>query len=63
MKKILKILLKKVENEFIKKIDNFLKNKDVVVISDYNKGVITKKLCQYIINGNLLNSNYYRSKK
>ena len=44
-----KNLLPKVESQFIKKIDNFLKNKDVVVISDYNKGVITKRICEYII--------------
>jgi D-beta-D-heptose 7-phosphate kinase/D-beta-D-heptose 1-phosphate adenosyltransferase len=46
---------RKIENELIKKIDKLLKNKDVIVISDYNKGLITKKLCEYIINkGNLL---------
>ena len=46
---------KKIENELIKKIDTLLKNKDVIVISDYNKGLITKRLCEYIINkGNLL---------
>ncbi len=46
---------KKIENELIKKIDKLLKNNDVIVISDYNKGLITKKLCEYIINkGNLL---------
>ena len=33
---------KKIENELIKKIDKLLKNKDVIVISDYNKGLITK---------------------
>ena len=35
---------KKIENELIKKIDKLLKNKDVIVISDYNKGLITKKV-------------------
>ena len=45
---------KKIENELIKKIDTLLKNKDVIVISDYNKGLITKSY-EYIINkGNLL---------
>ncbi len=48
-------ILNKVESKLIKKIDNILKDKDVIVISDYNKGVITKKLCEYIIKkGNLL---------
>ncbi|MBV68488.1 MAG: D-glycero-beta-D-manno-heptose 1-phosphate adenylyltransferase [Pelagibacterales bacterium] len=42
-------VLKKIENEFLKKIDNLLKNKDVIVISDYNKGVINKRVCEYII--------------
>ena len=48
-------LLKKVENQFIKKIDKLLKGKDVIVISDYNKGLLTRKICEYIIKkGNLL---------
>ena len=42
-------VLKKVENDLIKKIDKFIKNKDVIVISDYNKGIITERVCKYII--------------
>ena len=58
-------VLKKIENEFIKKIDNLLKNKDVIVISDYNKGVINKRICEYIIKrGKLIkNPDHYRPKK
>tara|TARA_Y100001936_G_C16058983_1_gene662962 strand:+ start:214 stop:1650 length:1437 start_codon:yes stop_codon:yes gene_type:complete len=39
----------KIENELIRKIDTFIKKKDVVIISDYNKGVITKRVSEYII--------------
>ena len=39
---------KKNENELIKRIESLIKDKDVIVISDYNKGLITKKISQYI---------------
>ena len=42
-------ILNKVENILIRKVDSFVKNQDVIVISDYNKGVITKRMCEYII--------------
>ena len=42
-------ILKKTENEIIKKVRLFLKGKDVMIISDYNKGLVTNKLCQFLI--------------
>ena len=46
---------KNIENHLIKKLDTFIKNRDVIIISDYNKGIITKRVCEYIINkGNSL---------
>ena len=48
-------IFKNLEIELIKKIDFFIKNKDVIIISDYNKGIITKRVSEYIINkGNSL---------
>ncbi|MDC3024160.1 D-glycero-beta-D-manno-heptose-7-phosphate kinase [Alphaproteobacteria bacterium] len=48
-------ILQKIENELIKKIEKLIKNKDIIVISDYNKGLITKRICEYIIkSGNAL---------
>ena len=40
-------ILKKIESELIKKINKFIKGNDVIVISDYDKGVITKKVCEW----------------
>ena len=39
-----------IENMVIEKFDNLFSSIDIVVFSDYNKGVLTEKLCQYIIN-------------
>ena len=44
-----KKIRKETENKLIKKFDSVIKNKHVLVISDYNKGMITKKLCTHFI--------------
>ena len=48
-------IVTKIENKLIKHIDINIKNKDVIIISDYNKGIITKRVSEYIISkGNTL---------
>ena len=42
-------ILKILEDKLIEKIDIHIKNKDVVIISDYNKGLITRRVSKYII--------------
>jgi len=39
-----------IEDFIIKKFDELFPNINIVVFSDYNKGVLTQNLCQYIIN-------------
>jgi D-beta-D-heptose 7-phosphate kinase/D-beta-D-heptose 1-phosphate adenosyltransferase len=38
-----------IENQIINKFNELLPNLDIVLFSDYNKGVLTEKLCKYII--------------
>ena len=38
-----------IENMLIQKFNELIPNIDIVVFSDYNKGVLTEKLCQHII--------------
>ena len=38
-----------IENLLIQKFDELYNNIDIVVFSDYNKGVLTEKLCKHII--------------
>ena len=38
-----------IENEIINKFNILLPQLDIVVFSDYNKGILTEKLCKYII--------------
>ena len=44
-----KNISKEKENKLIKIIDKSIKNQDIIIVSDYNKGVITKRLSEYII--------------
>jgi len=39
-----------IENEILKILEAILKNYDIVIISDYNKGLISEKISQFIIN-------------
>ena len=46
----------KKEKELIKKIELFINHVDVVILQDYNKGVLTKKVIKYILKrANILN--------
>ena len=49
MKSNQKTFQKEKENKLIKIIDKSIKNQDIIIVSDYNKGVITKTLSEYII--------------
>ena len=40
---------KNLEDRLIKKIDSYIMGKDVAVISDYNKGIITERISKYVI--------------
>ena len=40
---------KNLEDRLIKKIDSYIIGKDVAVISDYNKGIITERISKYVI--------------
>ena len=40
---------KNLEDRLIKKIDSYITGKDVVIISDYNKGIITERISKYVI--------------
>ncbi|MCS7245484.1 MAG: PfkB family carbohydrate kinase [candidate division WOR-3 bacterium] len=39
-----------IEDKILKLLEEHLKNYDIVIISDYNKGLITENISQYIIN-------------
>jgi len=43
------LLNESVENMVIEKFNEIFKEIDIVVFSDYNKGVLTEKICQHII--------------
>ncbi|MEW6088990.1 MAG: D-glycero-beta-D-manno-heptose-7-phosphate kinase [bacterium] len=47
-----------IKNKIIKYLDNIIKKADIIVISDYAKGVVTPELIKYIIN---LAKNYGRN--
>jgi rfaE bifunctional protein kinase chain/domain len=38
------------ENQFIKKVDSLLENTSIMILQDYNKGVLTKKIIKTLIN-------------
>ena len=40
---------KNLEDRLIKKIDSYITGKDVAIISDYNKGIITERISKYVI--------------
>ena len=44
-----KLLSHTIENEVIKKVDSYIQKVDVVLISDYDLGVCTKKLINHVI--------------
>ena len=39
----------KTENKFINKIDSLLENTSIIILQDYNKGVLTKKIIRTVI--------------
>lgn len=39
-----------IEDKILKLLENIIRNYDIVIISDYNKGLITENISQYIIN-------------
>jgi len=39
----------KIENQFINKIDSLLENTSIIILQDYNKGVLTKKIIRTLI--------------
>ncbi|MGY8988870.1 MAG: bifunctional heptose 7-phosphate kinase/heptose 1-phosphate adenyltransferase [Flavobacteriales bacterium] len=40
----------KTENQFINKVDSLLENASIIILQDYNKGVLTKKIIRTVIN-------------
>ena len=39
----------KIENQFINKVDSLLENTSIIILQDYNKGVLTKKIIRTLI--------------